>query len=90
MGGREKANVLRNWSGGTSLDRFEAFFKLEDGALEEVVGEGGGGYGETEGARDADSLVGLEEEHARKAIGCVEDRPDEKVVDEIQAVGDLP
>ena len=71
------------------MDGLESFFELEDGALEEVVGESGCGNGETERQRDADQLVMLEVEHARKAIGRIEDQPEEKEEKQIEAVGDF-
>jgi len=71
------------------VDGLEALFELEDGALEEVVGESGGGDGEAERQWDADQLVMLEVEHARKAIVCVEDQPEEEQEKQIKAVGDF-
>ena len=75
--------------GGAGVDGFEAFFELEDGALEEVVGESGGGDGEAECQWDADELVMLEVQHAGKTIGCIEDQPEEEQEKQIKAVGDF-
>ena len=71
------------------MDGFEAFFELEDGALEEVVGESGGADGEAERQWDAELLVMVEVKHARPAIGCIEDQPEEEQEKQIKAIGDL-
>jgi len=71
------------------VDGFVALFEFEDGALEEVVGESGGGDREAEGQGDADQLVMLEVDHARKAVGRIEDQPEEEQEKQIEAVGDF-
>ncbi len=47
------------------MDGFEALFELEDGPLEEVVGEGSGSDGETECQQTGEIWVSLEKVHTR-------------------------
>jgi hypothetical protein len=46
MEGAREGERCSALSGGAGADGFEALFVFEDGALEEMVGEGGGGDGE--------------------------------------------
>jgi hypothetical protein len=74
---------------GAGADGFEAFLELEDGALEEVVRESGGGYGEAECEGDPDYFVPIEVDHSMPVTGRFEQQPKEECMKEIQAIRDL-
>jgi hypothetical protein len=65
---------------------FEAFFELEDGALEKVRGDGDG---QAEGARDTDWFVVLEISRLRPAIGAIEQDLEEEGLKNLEVVGDF-
>ena len=75
--------------GGAGLHRFEAFFEFEDGAFEEVVGERGGGDGESKGEGDAEFPVLGKVSHARPTIGSIKHQPKKNDVKEVETVGDF-
>lgn len=71
------------------MNGFKAFFEFEDGALEEVVRDSGGGYGQAEGEQNGDEFVPVEIHHAGPVSTRAEEHPEKECVKDVEAIRDL-